>query len=90
MFLPGKPNIFVPGDSLFKCIWNNISIEKKILKISDYIKMLNCLFVRDVLTKSTIPPPSSVQGRVAESKRPIETTRNILIQEIKGIKKSNL
>ena len=28
----------------------------QILKISDYIKMLNCLFVRDVLTKSTIPP----------------------------------
>ena len=28
----------------------------EILKISDYIKMLNCLFVRDVLAKSTIPP----------------------------------
>ena len=28
----------------------------QILKISDYMKMLNCLFVRDVLTKSTIPP----------------------------------
>ena len=28
----------------------------QILQISDYIKMLNCLFVRDVLTKSTILP----------------------------------
>ena len=33
MFFPGTPNIFVPGDSvfmLFKCMCNNISIEKKI------------------------------------------------------------
>ena len=32
MFFPGTPNIFVPGDSvfmLFKCMGNNISIEKK-------------------------------------------------------------
>ena len=32
MFFPGTPNIFVPGDSvfmLFKCMCNNISIEKK-------------------------------------------------------------
>ena len=28
----------------------------QILKISDYIKMLNGLFVRDVLTRSTVPP----------------------------------
>ena len=28
----------------------------KILKISDYIKLLNCLFVRDILTNSLIPP----------------------------------
>ena len=32
MFFPGTTNIFVPGDSaflLFKCMCNNISIEKK-------------------------------------------------------------
>ena len=32
MFFPGTPDIFVPGDSvfmLFKCMCNNISIEKK-------------------------------------------------------------
>ena len=32
MFFPGTPNIFVPGDSvfmLFKCMCNNISMEKK-------------------------------------------------------------
>ena len=31
-FFPGTPNILVPGDSafmLFKCMCNNISIEKK-------------------------------------------------------------
>ena len=28
----------------------------KILKVADYIKLLNCLFVRDVIAKSTIPP----------------------------------
>ena len=28
----------------------------QILKISGYIRMLNCLFVRDALTKLTIPP----------------------------------
>ena len=28
----------------------------KILKISDYIKLLTCLFVRDILTGSSIPP----------------------------------
>ena len=34
MFSPGTPNIFVPGDSvfmLFKCMCNNISIEKNYL-----------------------------------------------------------
>ena len=30
--------------------------KDKIIKISDYIKLLNCLFVRDVLTGSSIPP----------------------------------
>ena len=37
MFFPGTPNIFVPGDSvfmLFKCMCNNISIEKKLLSCS--------------------------------------------------------
>ena len=32
MFFPGTPKIFLPGDSvfmLFKCMCNNISIEKK-------------------------------------------------------------
>ena len=28
----------------------------KILKIADYIKSLNCLFVRDVIVQSTVPP----------------------------------
>ena len=28
----------------------------KILRIADYIKLLNCLFVRDVIAQSTIPP----------------------------------
>ena len=28
----------------------------QIIKISDYIKMVNCLFARDQLTNSTIPP----------------------------------
>ena len=28
----------------------------KILRISDYIKLLNCLFIRDILTNSSIPP----------------------------------
>ena len=31
--------------------------KDKILKIPDYIKLLNCLFVRDVLTGSSTPPP---------------------------------
>ena len=40
---------------------NNYGVEglyknDKILIISDYIKLLNCLFVRDVLRKSSIPP----------------------------------
>ena len=29
--------------------------DDKILRISDYIKLLNCLFVRDVLTNPSIP-----------------------------------
>ena len=36
MFFPGTPNTFVPGDSvfmLFKCMCNNVSIEKKIIQI---------------------------------------------------------
>ena len=28
----------------------------KILKIADYIKSLNCLFARDVIAQSAIPP----------------------------------
>ena len=40
---------------------NNYGVEglyknDKILIISDYIELLNCLFVRDVLRKSSIPP----------------------------------
>ena len=37
MFFPGTPKTFLPGDSvfmLFKCMCNNISIEKKALKYS--------------------------------------------------------
>ena len=41
-----KPNNFDTAE-LYK--------RDKILKISDYIKLLNCLFVRDVLTGSSIP-----------------------------------
>ena len=41
-----KYNIYDVGE-LYK---NN-----KILRISDYIKLLNCLFVRDVLTNWSIP-----------------------------------
>ena len=36
------------------------------------------------------PSYSSVQGGGGNSKRQIETTQNILIQEIKDVKKSNL
>ena len=40
---------------------NNYDIEElykdnNIFRISDYIKLLNCLFVRDVLAKTSIPP----------------------------------
>ena len=35
---------------------NDLYKTNKILKIADYIKLLNCLFVRDVITQSTIPP----------------------------------
>ena len=34
MFFPGTPNMFVPGGSVFiffKCMCNNIFIEKKIV-----------------------------------------------------------
>ena len=34
---------------------NELYKTNKILKIADYIKLLNCLFVRDVITQSTIP-----------------------------------
>ena len=30
--------------------------NNKILRILDYIKFLNCLFVKDVLTNLSIPP----------------------------------
>ena len=42
-----RANNYVVGE-LYK---NN-----KILRISDYIKLLNCLFVRDILTNFSIPP----------------------------------
>ena len=35
---------------------NELYKTNKILKIADYIKLLNCLFVRDVIAQSTIPP----------------------------------
>ena len=35
---------------------NELYKTNKILKIADYIKLLNCLFVRDIITQSTIPP----------------------------------
>ena len=34
---------------------NELYKTSKILKIADYIKLFNCLFVRDVITQSTIP-----------------------------------
>ena len=34
---------------------NKLYKTNKILKIADYIKLLNCLFVRDVIAQSTIP-----------------------------------
>ena len=35
---------------------NELYKTNKILKIADYIKLLNCLFVTDVIAESTIPP----------------------------------
>ena len=35
---------------------NELYKTNKILKIADYIKLLNCLFVRDVIAQSTIRP----------------------------------
>ena len=35
---------------------NELYKTNKILRIADYIKLLNCLFVRDVIAQSTIPP----------------------------------
>ena len=35
---------------------NELYKTNKILKIADYIKLLNCLLVRDVIAQSTIPP----------------------------------
>ena len=35
---------------------NELYKTNKILKIADYIKLLNCLFVGDVIAQSTIPP----------------------------------
>ena len=35
---------------------NELYKTNKILKIADYIKLLNCLFVRDVIAQSTIAP----------------------------------
>ena len=36
-------------------IVNELCKTNKILKIADYIKLLNCLFVKDVIAQSTIP-----------------------------------
>ena len=50
MFFPGTPNIFVPGDSvfmLFKCMCNNISIEKKKKKNKSAIKIFGKGFKND-------------------------------------------
>ena len=50
MFFPGTPNIFVTGDSvfmLFKCMRNNISIEKKIVLSTNLIlKLFQCIFMK--------------------------------------------
>ena len=35
---------------------NELYKTNKILKILHYIKLLNCLFVRDVIAESTVPP----------------------------------
>ena len=35
---------------------NELYKTNKILNIADYIKLLNCLFVRDLVAQSTIPP----------------------------------
>ena len=35
---------------------NELYKTNKILKIADYIKLLDCLFVIDVIVQSTIPP----------------------------------
>ena len=39
-----------------ECNVNELYKTNKILKIANYIKLLNCLFVRDVIARSTIPP----------------------------------
>ena len=47
MFFPGTPNVFVPSDSvfmLFKCMCNNISIEKKTWKKGQEKKSDNDFF----------------------------------------------
>ena len=38
------------------CSVNKLYKSNKILKIADYIKLLNCLFARDAIVQSTIPP----------------------------------
>ena len=35
---------------------NELYKTNKILNIAEYIELLNCLFVRDVIAQSTIPP----------------------------------
>ena len=35
---------------------NKLNKSNEILKIADYIKLLNCLFVRDPIAQSTISP----------------------------------
>ena len=39
-----------------ECNVNEFYKTNKILKIAGYIKLLNCLFVRDVMAQSTTPP----------------------------------
>ena len=40
-----------------------------ILKLSDYIKLLNCMFVRDTLTATQIPPFKNYFKKAKESHR---------------------
>ena len=50
-----------------------LSKNDKILRISDYIKLLNCLFVRDILTNSSILP---FQNYFIKSENLLQYTRH--------------